>query len=198
MNIFILDTDPKLCAQYHCDSHVVKMILEIAQLLSTAHRVYDGKLTQLENPISGKNKNVLLLDGESISWSISDNKAKCLIENSKCYSATHINHPSALWIRQSSSNYYWTYKLFDELLTEFTFRRNKIHKTAELSNFLSNIPKKIPIDNITPPLLAMGDEYKIKQVFSLSDAVDNYRNYYKYGKKHLHKWTTRNSPDWLQ
>lgn len=36
MNIFILDTDPVICAQYHCDRHVVKMILETAQILCTA------------------------------------------------------------------------------------------------------------------------------------------------------------------
>ncbi|MBY8289760.1 pyrimidine dimer DNA glycosylase/endonuclease V [Vibrio fluvialis] len=36
MNIFILDDDIKLCAQYHCDQHVVKMILESVQLLCTA------------------------------------------------------------------------------------------------------------------------------------------------------------------
>ena len=36
MNIFILDTDIKKCAQYHCDQHVVKMILESVQLLCTA------------------------------------------------------------------------------------------------------------------------------------------------------------------
>lgn len=37
MNIFFLDWDVKKCAQYHCDKHVVKMILETAQLLCTAH-----------------------------------------------------------------------------------------------------------------------------------------------------------------
>lgn len=42
MNIFVLDMDPELCAQYHCDKHVVKMVLESAQLLSTAHRILDG------------------------------------------------------------------------------------------------------------------------------------------------------------
>jgi hypothetical protein len=42
MNIFFLDTDIKKCAQYHCDKHVVKMILEYAQLLSTAHHLIDG------------------------------------------------------------------------------------------------------------------------------------------------------------
>lgn len=35
MNIFILDTNPKKCAEYHCDKHVVKMILESAQMLCT-------------------------------------------------------------------------------------------------------------------------------------------------------------------
>lgn len=33
MNIFVLDADPALAAQYQCDKHVVKMILETAQLL---------------------------------------------------------------------------------------------------------------------------------------------------------------------
>lgn len=36
MNIFVLDTDPEVAASLHCDKHVVKMILETAQLLSTA------------------------------------------------------------------------------------------------------------------------------------------------------------------
>ena len=35
MNIFYLDHDPKICATYHNDKHVVKMIIEYAQLLST-------------------------------------------------------------------------------------------------------------------------------------------------------------------
>lgn len=41
MNIFFLDDDPKICAQAHCDKHVIKMILEYAQMMSTAHRVLD-------------------------------------------------------------------------------------------------------------------------------------------------------------
>jgi hypothetical protein len=38
MNIFHLHKDPKTCAEYHCDKHVVKMIVETAQMLSTAYR----------------------------------------------------------------------------------------------------------------------------------------------------------------
>ena len=39
MNIFFLDRDIKKCAQYHCDKHCVKMILESVQLLCTAHHM---------------------------------------------------------------------------------------------------------------------------------------------------------------
>lgn len=42
MNIFYLDKYPYKAAQYHCDKHVVKMCLEYAQLLCTAHYVLDG------------------------------------------------------------------------------------------------------------------------------------------------------------
>ena len=41
MNIFVLDRDPRIAAEMHCDKHCVKMILEYAQMLSTAHRVLD-------------------------------------------------------------------------------------------------------------------------------------------------------------
>ena len=43
MNIFYLDHDPHTAATYHCDKHVVKMIVESAQLLSTAHHILDGE-----------------------------------------------------------------------------------------------------------------------------------------------------------
>lgn len=38
MNIFLLDFDLRKSAEYHCDSHCIKMILEYAQLMSTMHR----------------------------------------------------------------------------------------------------------------------------------------------------------------
>ncbi len=42
MNIFYLDYDPTESARCLVDKHVVKMPIESAQLLSTAHRVLDG------------------------------------------------------------------------------------------------------------------------------------------------------------
>ena len=51
MNIFYLDKDPRLCAQYHTDKHVVKMILESAQLLCTAVNTLAGEqVTPYKSP----------------------------------------------------------------------------------------------------------------------------------------------------
>lgn len=56
MNIFILDLEPVTCAQYHNDKHVVKMILETAQLLCGAHWVTGSeapyKLSHKNHPCS--------------------------------------------------------------------------------------------------------------------------------------------------
>ncbi len=60
MNIFFLSLDPKLAAEYHCDKHVVKMILESAQLLYSAHHVLNPeglpegayKKTHIKHPCS--------------------------------------------------------------------------------------------------------------------------------------------------
>lgn len=54
MNIFVLDEDPKIAAQYHCDKHVVKMLLETAQLLSGALPYQSGiyRPTHLKHPCS--------------------------------------------------------------------------------------------------------------------------------------------------
>lgn len=56
MNIFLLSWDVKKCAEYHCDKHVVKMILESAQLLCSPHWVLGGeapyKLAHKNHPCS--------------------------------------------------------------------------------------------------------------------------------------------------
>ena len=42
MNVFVLDKDPVKAVVQQCDKHIVKMILESAQMLSTSHRMLDG------------------------------------------------------------------------------------------------------------------------------------------------------------
>lgn len=43
MNIFALSEDPQEAAQMQCDKHVVKMVLESAQMLSTIHHQYSSR-----------------------------------------------------------------------------------------------------------------------------------------------------------
>ena len=58
MNIFILDTDIETCVKYHCNKHVIKMILESNQLLCTAHHLSGNsdsrllKVTHKNHPCS--------------------------------------------------------------------------------------------------------------------------------------------------
>lgn len=50
MNIFVLDENPVLAAQYHCDKHVVKMVLETAQILSTISKLGGYRPTHQKHP----------------------------------------------------------------------------------------------------------------------------------------------------
>jgi len=55
MNIFVLDRDVVKCAQFHNDKHVVKMILESAQLLCGVHHMTEGPLDDIPYRLSHKN-----------------------------------------------------------------------------------------------------------------------------------------------
>lgn len=57
MNIFFLDRDTDKCAQYHCDQHVLKMIVEYAQLLSTAHHVLNPEVVSDRGIYKATHKN---------------------------------------------------------------------------------------------------------------------------------------------
>lgn len=175
MNIFVLDTNPRIAAEYHVDSHVLKMVVELAQLLSTAHRVLDGK-QYLE--VSSKNRNIKR-------WSLSDSRDSIL------YKATHVNHPCAVWVRESVDNYMWAYNMFLALCDEFTFRYGKKHKSSALASSLNEVPKNIPSTRLTPFAQAMPDYCKDK------DAVTAYRSYYILEKQKLHKYSKRSRPYWL-
>jgi len=176
VNIFYLDTDPVVAAQQHCDKHVVKMILEYAQLLSTAHRLIDGEM-YLDKTANGRNIK---------RWRLNDDREQ------QMYKASHVNHPSAIWARQSSKNYQWLYQLFVACCDEYTFRYGKRHLTDEkLRNVLSMTPINIEQGSITTMPQAMPDHCK------KPDPIAGYRNYYKIEKTRMLKWTKRETPEWI-
>jgi len=190
MNIFYLAHELEKCARYHNDSHNVKMILEYCQLLSTAHRIIDGKLTMV--PMFDKNGGqVFLKSGEKRlkkHYVLDDERENTL------YRATHQNHPSAIWVRQSKQNYMWLHGLLVELCKEYTYRYGKTHKTQAIGlvDALSVSPNNIPDSEFTPPTPAMPDECK------LEDSLSSYRNYYNNFKTHLASWKKRGAPEWFE
>ena len=67
MNIFFLDLDPVKSAEYHVDKHVVKMILETAQLLCGVHHVTTHDNNQIPYKLSHKNHPCSIWTRESLS-----------------------------------------------------------------------------------------------------------------------------------
>lgn len=164
----------------HVDKHAVKMVLEYAQLLSTAHRVLDGKLIESKNPATGRMKKTYVLP---------DNRDTLI------YSATHINHPSAVWARYSAQNYNWLSKLLLALCKEYTYRYEKVHKIERdgLAEVLCQTPNNISRDiGFTEPTPAMPDEYKVP-----GDSILSYKQYYIGEKTRMFNWKKRSTPEWI-
>lgn len=174
MNIFYLSSNPDECAQWHVDKHVTKMNIEYAQLLSTAHRILDGTQQTLTAP---RKKTI---------WTLQDDRETTL------YKATHANHPSCVWTRQSDANYVWLLNLWKSLLTEYTYRYGKIHGCAKLLPALEQTPIHIPTIAFTEPPAAMPD------VCKRNTAVESYREYYRTYKQSFASWKRRDVPAFMR
>ena len=177
MNIFILDRDPHKAAAEMCDKHVVKMIVESAQMLSTAHRVLDGTVVKRPS-VSGKR----VLDY----YELDDWREPVM------YRAAHVKHPCNIWIRETTSNYYWLFNHFQALIAEYKLRYQKDHKCISMIDPLSTMPMKLNNGEITSYPQAMPDECKD------DDVVQAYRNYYISYKKDFATWKSREAPTWFR
>lgn len=176
MNIFYLHHDPTECAKLHNDKHVVKMILEYGQLMSTAHRVLDGHSYYGK---TAKGRNIKR-------WKLDDEREPIL------WKASHISHPSGIWTRSSIHNYLWLKDLWLELLKEYTHRYRKVHSAERMKKYFVFPPTNIPCHTpFTEPTPAMPNQYKIP-----GDSLQSYKNYYIYAKSHLASWKNREIPAW--
>ena len=115
-----------------------------------------------------------------------------LYDNPAPYKKTHVNHPSAIWVRQSKTNYKYLCELNLSLCKEYTYRYDKIHAGQKVVEWLYyNIPN-LPDLEFTEPTPAMPDDYKI-----IDDSISSYRLYYNKAKTHLFNWKKRNTPNWI-
>lgn len=176
MNIFALDDDPKLAAQYHYDKHVVKMILESAQMLSTAYYDLSSKPFKIKPE-----------------YKVEIESSYPRIEG--FYKAAFVNHPCSVWARKNISNWKWLLELALNLCDEYTHRYKKIHKTESVLKWMLKNNPQLNTGDRTEFSRAMNEDLKNNNSIS---SVDAYRKLYTTDKLYLAKWTNRNSPDWFK
>ena len=106
MNIFFLSLNAEECANLYCDQHVVKILLEIVQMLYTAWH-FDGNPSWNSRAPYNKNK------------------------TQRGYKLAHPNHPMCLWVRSSQTTYNLTADMGLALAIEYTRRFKKIHACSK-------------------------------------------------------------------
>lgn len=177
------------------------MILEYSQLLSTAHRVLDGEVQVIRSARLPKLKLDTLTNLEplKLKYSVREKKLYTLRDpdrNKLLYKATHMNHPSAVWVRKSFQNYKWLHQLLTELCIEYTYRYGRIHKcqSSGLVYELTNLPANISTyTTFSEPTPAMPEYIKVP-----GDSLASYRKYYVIEKAALAVWTKRPMPYWYR
>lgn len=180
MNIFFLDKTIEDCVQMHVDKHVVKMVTEYCQIMSTAHRVLDGEQYIAISAVGRRTKAF---------------RMRSDIDDELMNKMTHMNHPSAVWARSNRSCYEYLHKLTVALCKEHTHRYGTIRSciTSGLLDRLASPPENISDGEFTEPTPAMPPEFIVP-----GDSVESYRRYYVGAKRHLASWKNREQPYWYK
>ena len=194
MNLFFLSMDPKEAAKFHCNKHVVKMILETVQMLYTAHH---------HNSEDGWEK--FFLD-----------------RGLTPYKPFGPKHPTTRWVSETLHNYRYALVLVRELCLEKRRRwplnephscephiralieefsqglyKVSLQKTFEHRKVIEEYCDKnngmcsYSAPNLTPLPLAMT---KYPECYK-ETAVESYREYYRVAKSYFVKWPVK--PDWF-
>jgi hypothetical protein len=213
VNVFMLDHDPRLAARYHCDKHVVKMIVETAQLLSTAwHCLANAQYMPLADdpaddpvtpwfafhvlpPTTGTEQPPVIRKSE-VAGEAPD--AWWLLHGQRIYRRTHERHPSAIWAQELGGNYLWLWRLGMFLCQEHVHRFGKHHKTEPVLWTLEGPPPALldTVDQWTECPPVVPDECKVI-IGDFYDTVASYRLYYNQKKLPIARYTNRDPPAWL-
>ena len=111
------------------------MIIEYAQMLSTAHRMLDGT--------------------EYISQTLGGRRIKRWKHpNSNMEGVLYKSHksPQCKWVRENAIQYQFMYDMFVALCDEYTFRYGKVHMTdSKLREILNEIPRNMELGEWREP-----------------------------------------------
>jgi hypothetical protein len=176
MNIFVLDSDPKMCAYAHCDDHVKEMIPVYAQILCNTHHLLDPEGSILKG-LNNLDPTFPFIQMET----------------------------AVTWAKDTSANYQWMHDLWFWLNKEYWYRFDGIHESwNKLYNKLSHTPNNIiegdltsPPQNIPKLCMESGLEDEVQ------NTIAGYRNFYgQWCKENDANWSTpegatRTPPSWI-
>lgn len=170
MNLFLLDADPIESATAHCDRHVVKMVLETAQILCSAHWLCDGTIgAGWYKPTHTRHPVVQWAAEQEINYNYAYQQFAALAaEYEYRYGKTHLS---------------WT-KLGAVLKSPPWLIDATVPPSAAHWKFVQCMPTKYWEGNT--------------RTTTLDKAIQSYRRYYRHDKQHLFTWTGRVVPDWLK
>jgi hypothetical protein len=179
MNIFWLSNDPVRCAQYHCDKHVVKMIVEYAQLLSTAVRITRGKRVTVGKRV------LYLMRGETIS-----EDGKIANRSPRVYLVTHQHHPCSQWVNASLTHWQVLLKLALALCEEYTVRYGKTHACEWMLRRIHKLEPRLPTLPFKLPPQCMPEQYHRRSTIAA------YKAFYVGSKSRFAVWRYSKTPTW--
>ena len=171
MNLFFLHSDPSICAQQHCDKHVVKMLLETTQILYTSFYI---------------NNCIHLLP--DFAYRKASPAHPTVIWVSLCIS--NWNYALHLAINLSHE-YTLRYKRVHSCDKHINFLKNIVPDFPEKKNPYKPTTKLAYFPGTTPVPLAMPEDSM------RSTAILSYRSYYMIHKKHFAKWNYSPIPLWF-
>uniref|UniRef100_A0A7S3D590 Uncharacterized protein n=1 Tax=Palpitomonas bilix TaxID=652834 RepID=A0A7S3D590_9EUKA len=98
-----------------------------------------------------------------------------------------------IWLKESIANYRWTVELGLELCTMYKemAKHDRPHASEKVLMWCKENEPSLADTGLTPPRLAMPDEYKDEK-----DAVASYRRYYYGDKKRFAVWPPGCTPAW--
>jgi len=176
MNIFFLSMNPSELAYMYCDQHIVKIQLEICQMLYTAWHLSNESGFVENNAPYTKNG------------------------NRRGYRSAHAKHPMTLWIASSLNNYTFACEIGMAITIEYTRRYGKVHACAKHILWLyQNKPHTFTLrtsdkayysdvdikEGLTPIPECLPEEYRRTSVISA------YKTYYSEDKMKFARFNMR-------
>lgn len=187
MNIFVLDNNPKRAAQYHCDKHVPKMIVETTQLLSWAYYYHFG-FNPFETDRAKRGRALIKLRKYLKRRNFPRELGMYKVNKSQW------NHPCTKWVRRSKHNWAWTLALGLQLCNEYSIRYGrKEHACFKLLKWMQSNVIQLPGIGITQRPQAFGPHNHLR---IHRKPIKAYRAYYMEAKSDFATWTRAREKPW--